>query len=87
MEFFKDIYRLIFSPCKQKDDNKVEELDDIVSGINSQIIKLTKRVEKDNISIEQKTKQQEELAAQKVKLTTDIERATRIKSRFEESIK
>lgn len=65
---------------------KPEDLNDILEGFNTQIAKLTARIEEDEAEVVRKTEEQARLEAEKELLVQDIERGTRVKAKFTDLI-
>ncbi|MGL5581373.1 MAG: hypothetical protein ACRDCE_10485 [Cetobacterium sp.] len=65
---------------------KPAELNDIVSEIETKVQQLNDRIEYDKAEVEAKSEEQKKLEQEKADLGKNIERATRIKARFEDTI-
>lgn len=65
---------------------KPEDLNDILEGFNTQIAKLTARIEEDEAEVVRKTEEQARLEAEKALLAMDIERGARVKAKFADLI-
>ncbi|MGL5307976.1 MAG: hypothetical protein ACRC9Y_17900 [Aeromonas veronii] len=80
---FAKIIAAIFGTPATK---KPEDLNDILEGFNTQIAKLTARIEEDEAEVVRKTEEQARLEAEKELLAQDIERGTRVKAKFTDLI-